>query len=163
MDHENSGFEDSWKGADTVRLAPLLEDAGVDLLDISGGGLHPAQKITNSGRPGYQSPIARSAKKALLKAGKGKMLIGTVGGIKTGEVAARLLAEESGDDAVDLIIVGRAFQKNPGLVWAWAEELGVDIQLANQIRWPIKGRHIVPKKEEVKIPIFDHEIPKQNL
>jgi hypothetical protein len=45
-----------------------------------------------------------------------------------------------------LIVVGRAFQKNPGLVWAWAEELGVDIQLANQIGWPVRGRHSAPRK-----------------
>ena len=29
---------ESWTVNDTVRLAPLLAEAGVDLLDVSGGG-----------------------------------------------------------------------------------------------------------------------------
>lgn len=146
LDYEGSNFSESWTEADTVRIAPLLEEAGVDLLDVSGGGIHSAQKIANSGAPGYQSHLARAAKKNLSKIGKGTLLVGTVGGIKTGTVASKLLAEDTGEDALDLIIVGREFQKNPGLVWAWAEELGVEIQLANQIRWPVKGRYNVQKK-----------------
>jgi hypothetical protein len=42
--------------------------------------------------------------------------------------------------------VGRAFQKNPGLVWAWAEELGVEIHLPSQIRWAVFGRGKKAKK-----------------
>jgi 2,4-dienoyl-CoA reductase-like NADH-dependent reductase (Old Yellow Enzyme family) len=141
MDHEGSGVSNSWTVADTVRLAPLLEEAGVDLLDVSGGGVHLNQRIPNRGQPGYQSFMSRAAKKGLLQTGKGKMLIGAVGGIITGKLADSLLEEVEGEDGVDLIIAGRAFQKNPGLVWAWAEELGADIQLANQIGWPVKGRH----------------------
>lgn len=36
---------DSWKAQDTVRLAEILADKGVDLLDVSTGGNHPKQKI----------------------------------------------------------------------------------------------------------------------
>lgn len=29
--------------------------------------------------------------------------------------------------------MGRGFQKNPGLVFAWADELGVQVQMPNQV------------------------------
>jgi 2,4-dienoyl-CoA reductase-like NADH-dependent reductase (Old Yellow Enzyme family) len=64
-----------------------------------------------------------------------KMLVGTVGTIISGKLANNLL-----EKGADLAIAGRMFQKNPGLVWAWAEELGVEINLANQIRWGFGGR-----------------------
>jgi len=148
MDHPDSPVPDSWKESDTVRLAPLLEEAGVDLLDVSGGGIHPSQKIPKSGEPGYQSHFARAVKKGLNKNGKGTMLVGTVGGIKTASTACELLADsQPGEgDALDLVIVGRMFQKNPGLVWSWADELGVKVQAAHQIAWGFRGRHTVQQK-----------------
>lgn len=50
---ENEEGLDSWKVEDTVRLAEILADKGIDLLDVSSGGLHPKQKI--KGGPGYQA------------------------------------------------------------------------------------------------------------
>lgn len=49
---EVEGIE-GWKVEDTVRLAKLLADKGVDLLDVSSGGNHPKQKIKTG--PGYQA------------------------------------------------------------------------------------------------------------
>jgi hypothetical protein len=50
---------------------------------------------------------------------------------------ANSLLETSG---LDFVLVGRGFQKNPGLVWAWAEELDVEIAMAAQIRWGFSSR-----------------------
>lgn len=50
---ENEQGLDSWKVKDTVRLTEILADKGVDLLDVSSGGLHPNQKIRTG--PGYQA------------------------------------------------------------------------------------------------------------
>ena len=58
-----------------------------------------------------------------------KLAVGTVGVINEGKLANRLLEE-----GLDAVFCGRGFQKNPGLVWSFAEELGVEIQMANQIR-----------------------------
>ena len=44
---------DSWKIEDTVRLAEILATKGVDLLDVSSGGLDSRQKIKSG--PGYQA------------------------------------------------------------------------------------------------------------
>ena len=48
---------DSWKVEDTVRLAGILAEKGIDLLDVSSGGLDPRQKIKTG--PGYQA-VGRS-------------------------------------------------------------------------------------------------------
>ena len=119
----------SWTVDDTVRLAKIVAENGVDLLDVSSGGLHPLQHIHTG--PGFQAPFAKAVKKAV----GDKMKVGTVGGITTAKLGQQLL-----DEGLDLIMVGRGFQKNPGLVWTWADELGVEVQMPNQIRWGFGGR-----------------------
>lgn len=59
-----------------------------------------------------------------------------VGGISKGKVAQGVLDKKE----ADIVLVGRAFQKNPGLVWQFADELGVVINAANQISWAFFGR-----------------------
>ncbi|KAH7309701.1 hypothetical protein B0I35DRAFT_470776 [Stachybotrys elegans] len=114
----------SWTLDDSIRLAPLLAERGVDLLDVSTGGNHPLQKIKTG--PGYQSPFAKAIKKAV----GDTMLVSTVGSIQSATFAEELLTAEA---ALDIIMVGRPFLKNPGLVWQWADELGTSISLAKQI------------------------------
>jgi 2,4-dienoyl-CoA reductase-like NADH-dependent reductase (Old Yellow Enzyme family) len=118
----------SWKLEESIRLAKILADRGIDLLDVSSGGNHNEQHI-HAG-PGYQAPFAKAIKKAV----GDKMLVGSVGMIDSGALAESLLEE------LDLVIVGRGFQKNPGLVFAWADELKCDVQMPNQIRWGFVGR-----------------------
>ena len=45
---------DSWKIDETIKLAELLADMGVDLLDVSSGGNHPKQKVKTG--PGSYIP-----------------------------------------------------------------------------------------------------------
>ena len=45
---------DSWRVEDTVRLAGVLAELGLDFLDVSGGGSHPKQHTSYTG-PGYQA------------------------------------------------------------------------------------------------------------
>lgn len=40
----------------------------------------------------------------------------------------------------DAIFVGRQFQKDPGTVFAWADQLGVNVRMPQQIGWGIRGR-----------------------
>ena len=135
---EESKDLESWKVEDTVKLAEIIAGMGVDLLDVSSGGAHPDQKVKTG--PGYQAPFAKAVKEKL----GDKLAVGTVGTITSGKQAQKLLEE-----GLDLAIVGRMFQKNPGLVWTWAEELGVQINVANQIRWGFGGRPGAPKKEKM--------------
>lgn len=129
-EEEKKQFPESWTVEDTTRLAPILAEHGLDLLDVSSGGLHPAQKIGQSEKS-YQAPLARPVKKAV----GDKLLITTVGGINEGHQAQQLLEE-----GLDAVFCGRWFQKNPALVWSMAEDLSVQIHIANQISWAFGGR-----------------------
>ncbi|KAF2139369.1 uncharacterized protein K452DRAFT_254701 [Aplosporella prunicola CBS 121167] len=122
--------DESWTVEQTAKLAELVAARGVDLLDVSSGGLHEKQQI--KGGPGYQAPFANTVKTAV----GDKLLVSTVGSITTGKQANSLLEEGN----LDVAMAGRMFQKNPGLVWSWAEDLDCEIQLANQIRWGFGGR-----------------------
>ncbi|KAH9841650.1 uncharacterized protein C8Q71DRAFT_341984 [Rhodofomes roseus] len=128
--------EPSWTLQDTVRIAGLLAEHGVDLLDVSSGGAHPAQKIP--GAPTYQAPLAEAVKKAH----GDKILVSAVGLITDGKTAQGVLDKGQ----ADAVFVGRQFQKNPGTVWQFAEELGVDIKRAHQIEWGFTGRANVDRK-----------------
>jgi len=138
LDGQKEEFPESWTEADTVKLAPLLAERGVDLLDVSSGGMHPSQKI--KGGPGYQAPFANAVK---AKVGD-KMAVGTVGSITNGKQANDLL--ENG--GLDVAFVGRFFQKEPGLVWRFAEETATEIVVANQIGWGFGGRAGGKKRSE---------------
>lgn len=99
---ENKDIKESWTGDDTVKLAPLLAERGVDLLDVSTGGNHPAQHPHV--KPAYQAPFAIKVKEAI----KGtKMAVGSVGSIDNAKLANDLLEK----DNLDLITIGRGFQK----------------------------------------------------
>ncbi|KAL3491946.1 hypothetical protein BJX62DRAFT_116421 [Aspergillus germanicus] len=128
---ESQPNQPSWRLEDTVKLAQILAESGtVDLLDVSTGGTHSAQKI--HAKPAFQAPFATAVKKAV----GDKLLVGTVGMIENAKLANSLLESEG----LDIVLIGRGFQKNPGLVWAWADDLGVEISMANQIRWGFSHR-----------------------
>lgn len=46
------------------------------------------------------------------------------------------------------MFVGRMFQKNPGLVWAFADELGVELHHSLQIGWGFQGRALKKQSQE---------------
>ncbi|KAF7933383.1 hypothetical protein EAE99_003268 [Botrytis elliptica] len=126
---EHLAPEPSWDIQESIKLAKILATRGVDVLDVSSGGNDPRQKI--KGGPGYQAPFARQIKLAV----GDSLLVGTVGSITSGVQANDLLK----DNGLDMIFIGRMFQKNPGLVWTFADELDVDIKVANQIQWGFGG------------------------
>ncbi|KAK4060848.1 uncharacterized protein Triagg1_10540 [Trichoderma aggressivum f. europaeum] len=132
----------SWNIDESIKLAKLFAQRGVDVLDVSSGGNHSLQKVI--GGPGYQAPFAKKIKAAV----GDSMLVSSVGSIKTGEIAQKLIegSDDADDTPLDLIAAGRMFQKNPGLVWAWADDLEVSITIAHQIGWGFGGRAKKPTK-----------------
>lgn len=120
----------SWTIDQTARLALILADHGVDLIDVSSGGLSPEQKIVPG--PGYQAHFAKAVKQAV----GARMLVSTVGSITSGLHAQELVDQ----GAADVVMCGRHFLKNPGMVWLWAEEMGVAVETATQIGWGFGGR-----------------------
>lgn len=120
---EAEDIPESWTNKDTIKLAPLLADAGVDLLDVSSGGNHPKQHPHV--KPAYQAPFAIEVKKAV----GDKLAVSSVGAIDTAKLANDLLEK----DGLDVVTIGRGFQKNPGLVFQWADDLGQAVQMPNQV------------------------------
>lgn len=141
--------EKGWKLEDTLEFARALAAQGcVDLIDISTGGVHSAQKITAG--PAFQAPFAAAVKKAV----GDKMLVAAVGMINNGNLAEKILNE----DGTDVILVGRAFQRDTGLTWQFAKDLDVEIAMAGQIRWGFTSfrnasEYIQPNS--MKASIFD--------
>ncbi|KAI0596250.1 NADH:flavin oxidoreductase/NADH oxidase [Biscogniauxia sp. FL1348] len=140
----------TWDLAETVRLAKLLPAAGVDLLDVSSGGLQEGQRIVP--HPYYQINLAGEIRAALAKEGL-RLLIGAVGMVTDAEMARSVVQEggraaTSGDagravevaaeDAAgqvayaDLVLVGRQFLREPEFPLRVAHQLGV------AVKWPIQ-------------------------
>ncbi|RAL58781.1 hypothetical protein DID88_009194 [Monilinia fructigena] len=103
---------EGWNLKETTQLSLKAAERGVDFIDVSSGGSHPAQII--KGDPAYQAGFSKHIKDVL----KNKAFVGAVGTITNGVQANDLL-----NDGLDVILNGRLFQKNPGLVWSWADDL----------------------------------------
>jgi 2,4-dienoyl-CoA reductase-like NADH-dependent reductase (Old Yellow Enzyme family) len=119
---------ESWTAEDTARLAPLLADAGADLVDVSSGGIHPDQQIPQTG-PNYQVGYAERVGEAT------GALVGAVGGITEPAQADALIR----NDRADLAIVGREHLRDPYFALHAAEELGAE----DEVEWPIQYRRAV--------------------
>ncbi|KAJ3990741.1 hypothetical protein F5050DRAFT_68569 [Lentinula boryana] len=126
--------EPSWTIQDTIKFTSIIAEHGVDFIDVSSAGNHSKQDFSNPhAQQEYAAEISRSLKESEKH---GKIFVGTVGGINSGVQAEKYMQ----DGVADACLVGRHFQKNPGLVWAFAEELGIRISLAKQISWGFFGR-----------------------
>jgi 2,4-dienoyl-CoA reductase-like NADH-dependent reductase (Old Yellow Enzyme family) len=119
---------ESWTVEDTARLAPLLADAGADLVDVSAGGIHPDQQIPSAG-PNYQVPYAERVGVAT------DALVGAVGGISEPAQADALIR----NDRADFAIVGREHLRDPYFTLHAAEELGAE----DRVEWPVQYRRAV--------------------
>jgi 2,4-dienoyl-CoA reductase-like NADH-dependent reductase (Old Yellow Enzyme family) len=106
--------EGGWTLEESIELAYILKNAGVDLIDCSSGGNVYNARIPVS--PGYQVPFAE----ALRKTG---ILTGTVGFITEAEQAESILQEEK----ADLVFLARELLRNPYFPLLAAREMGDDI------------------------------------
>lgn len=95
--------ENGWDIEESVKLAEVLKNKKVDLMDVSSGGNIHGAKITLF--DGYQVPLSAQIKKET------GMKTGAVGLIKSAEHAEEIL--EKGE--ADLIFVAREILRNPYL------------------------------------------------
>jgi 2,4-dienoyl-CoA reductase-like NADH-dependent reductase (Old Yellow Enzyme family) len=107
--------EGGWTEDDSVRLAALLRNKGVDLIDCSSGGLVPNAQIPNS--PGYQVPFAERIKR---QAG---ILTGAVGLITEPEQADGIIRAAK----ADVVLLARAFLRDPYWPLHAAQALGATV------------------------------------
>lgn len=109
-----------WDEEDSVQLAKILKDKGVDLIDCSSGGNSSEQKIPLV--PMYQVQFAEKIKKEI------GILTGAVGLITSAGEAEQILTNQQ----ADLIILARQLLRDPYFPLHAAKELGDDII------WPVQ-------------------------
>ena len=107
--------EGGWTPEETVELSKQAAVLGVDLIDVSSGGLDPRQQIPVG--PGYQVPLARQ-----VRDGSG-LPVGAVGMITDAQQAEQVLV----DGSADVVLMARAWLRDPHWALNAARELGVDV------------------------------------
>lgn len=110
---------------DTVTVAGWIRDLGVDLIDVSSGGVSAEQSIAPS--PGYQVPLAAAIRH---RAG---IATAAVGLVTEPAQAEAILAEGS----ADMIALGRVLLRDPQWPLRAAHELGVAVDWPPQL---VRGR-----------------------
>ncbi|MFE2941461.1 NADH:flavin oxidoreductase/NADH oxidase [Streptomyces sp. NPDC059255] len=116
---------EGWTGDDTVRLAKELQAHGVDLLDVSTGGMVRDAKIPSG--PNYQVPFATQARQAT--------------GIPTAAVGIitepRQAEEIVADGQADAVLLGRELLRNP----YWPQHAALELDA--EPRWPEQYAYVV--------------------
>jgi 2,4-dienoyl-CoA reductase-like NADH-dependent reductase (Old Yellow Enzyme family) len=115
-------IEGGWNVDETVKLAAILKDKGVDLIDSSSGGMVPYAKVPFG--PGYQVQFAEQIRK------EAKIMTGAVGIITQAQQAEAILLNEQ----ADLVLIARASLRDPYFALHAAKELGEDIEWPKQYR-----------------------------
>lgn len=109
-----------WSLEESVKLAKILEEKGVEVIDVSSGGAVSFQKIKVE--PNYQVHFAEKIKSET------NLIVGTVGLIKSGLQAEEILEHNK----ADFVLIGRQFLKDPHFVIQAAKELNIDIPWPSQ-------------------------------
>jgi 2,4-dienoyl-CoA reductase-like NADH-dependent reductase (Old Yellow Enzyme family) len=112
--------DNGWNPEESVQLAFLLKDKGVDVIDVSTGGNLPHVKIP-AGK-NYQVPFATEIKK------RTGIITGAVGLITEANQAEEILQ----NDEADLISLGRELLRDPYFAVHAAKQLDENIQ------WPLQ-------------------------
>jgi len=133
-------IEGGWDLDQSVRLAQLVGQLGVDVIDCSSGGLAAGAKIPM--QSGYQVPFAERIRE---EAG---ILTGAVGLITKASQADAILREEK----ADVVLLAREFLRQPYWPLHVANELGFPIS------WPAQYLRAAPDgtptREGISLPDF---------
>ncbi|HEY0785345.1 MAG TPA: NADH:flavin oxidoreductase/NADH oxidase, partial [Acidobacteriaceae bacterium] len=125
----------SWTLDQSVALARLLKTRGVEMIDVSSGGLIPNVKIPSA--PGYQVPFA-----ARIRA-EAAIPTAAVGMITTPQQAEEILAAAQ----ADLVLLAREFLREP--YWP----LRASAELAGDQSWAVPYHRAAPRGARLREPI----------
>jgi len=117
-----------WDLEQSVVLARQLQERGVDLIDVSSGGLIPMARIPVG--KGFQVPLARRIRD------EAKVMTGAVGLITEARYANEIIT--SGD--ADLVLIAREMLRGP--YWA----LKTQQELGQEPSWPIPYGYAVRRR-----------------
>jgi 2,4-dienoyl-CoA reductase-like NADH-dependent reductase (Old Yellow Enzyme family) len=120
--------EGGWDAEQSVILAGRLKERGIDLIDVSSGGLMPKARIPVS--KGYQVPFARQIRC------EARIMTGAVGLITEASYASEII---TGGDA-DLVFIARELLREP--YWA----LKAQAELGEEPSWPIPYGYAVKRR-----------------
>jgi 2,4-dienoyl-CoA reductase-like NADH-dependent reductase (Old Yellow Enzyme family) len=130
--------EEGWTIDESVELSCLFREHGVDLVDVSSGGLHPSAQIPVG--PGFQVRFAGRIKR---EAG---LPTAAVGLISDAAQANAIVAQGE----ADLVLLGREFLRDP--YWP----LHAAAALGESASWPVQylraGPHGSPERAPIKRP-----------
>jgi 2,4-dienoyl-CoA reductase-like NADH-dependent reductase (Old Yellow Enzyme family) len=113
-------IDGGWTIEDSIALAHRLQALGCDWIDVSSGGISPAQKIPLG--PGYQVPLARAIRAAT------SIPIMAVGLITEAKQADAIIKSHD----ADLVAMARAMLWDPRWPWHAAATLGAQIHAPKQ-------------------------------
>lgn len=120
--------EGGWDVRDSVELCRRLRELGVDLVDVSSGGMTPHARIPVS--KGYQVPFARRIRE------EANIATGAVGLITDPQFANEIIT----GGAADLVFIGRELLREP--YWA----LKAMQALGGEPAWPIQYGYAVKRR-----------------
>lgn len=109
-----------WDLDSSIELCKFLKEIGVDLIDVSSGGLHPEQQIKTG--PSYQVPFADKIRSTV------QMPVAAVGEITQPKQAEEILQSQK----ADLIFIARESLRDPYWPRRAAADLGEEINLPLQ-------------------------------
>jgi 2,4-dienoyl-CoA reductase-like NADH-dependent reductase (Old Yellow Enzyme family) len=117
-----------WDDTQSVELAKRLKRLGVDLIDVSSGGLIPNAKIPM--QRGYQVPFARRIRD------EAEIRTGAVGLITNAEYANQIV---TGGDA-NMVLIAREFLRDPYFA------LNAERALGAEPDWPVQYGYAVRRR-----------------
>jgi len=109
-----------WDLAQSIELCRRLKDAGIDLIDCSGGGTVPHAVIPTG--PGFQTPFATAIRQQV------NIATGTVGFITNPVQAEQIIAT----GLADAVVLARELLRKPYWPLEAARVLGVDVSWPSQ-------------------------------
>lgn len=119
--------EGGWDADQSVELARRLKGRGVDLVDVSTGGLVPNVKIPVG--PGYQAPFAARIKQ---EAGIPTAAVGLISAPEQADAVIR-------EGQADMVLLGRELLRNPYWPLHAAQALG------HEMAWPPQYERAKPR------------------
>ncbi len=127
--------EGGWNGDDSVRLAHLFCKCGVDLVDVSSGGMVPDAKVPVG--PGYQVEFAARIRR---ETGMPTAAVGMI----TDAVQADAIVVQG---EADLVLLARAELRDP--YWP----LHAAMALGEPVSWPVQYLRAAPQQSLPRIAV----------
>lgn len=122
---------DAWTIDDSIKLAHVVVEKGIDLIDVSAGG-NDSNADRQKSDFGPHVEFATKIKSAI----GDKAVVACVSKLNDSKRVNELVAL----GAFDFALIGSQFLFNPGLAIQWANELGVDIHHIGS-HWPMRPKY----------------------